>query len=206
MKAKDYIGMTFNALTVESVSADRHGTNRYFLRCKCECGNYIDVLPYQLKNNSVKSCGCWRKKNHHKTHGYYGTSIYNVYRGILQRCYNKNNKSYGRYGGRGITVCKEWRDSADAFIQWAYDNGYEQGLSIDRIDVNGNYCPSNCRWTTMKAQSRNRRDTLIYTIDGVSRPLKEWCELYDVPYERTRKRVVNGGWDLDKALTTPSLR
>lgn len=137
---------------------------------KCDCGKEI-VMPYSdLKTH--KSCGCWWKENKEtfvknvSKHGGAGTVLYRRYCQIIQRCYNPNNNAYHRYGGRGIKMCEEWRESFDTFREWAYQNGYEDGFSIDRIDNDGDYSPENCRFVTAKEQALNREKTVLCEYEG----------------------------------------
>lgn len=128
--------------------------------CKCECGNTSAVKTGHLNMGASKSCGCLgveRRRQAVVTHGYSQTNLYKVWNSMKQRCGNKNNSGYKDYGGRGISVCKEWADDAKVFCDWAIKNGYKQGLSIDRINNDGNYEPANCRWTTRKVQVNNQR-------------------------------------------------
>jgi hypothetical protein len=106
------------------------------------------------------------------------------------------------YGGRGIKVCDEWKNSYENFREWALSNGYADNLTLDRINPNGNYEPSNCRWATAKTQGNNRRSCLYFTIDGVTKSLMELCEEYGAPYELVRGRLRRG-WEIAKALTAP---
>lgn len=108
-----------------------------------------------------------------------------VWNGMKNRCYNLKHDSYKRYGGRGIKVCQEWFDSSSHFIKWALNHGYKEGLQLDRIDVNGDYEPSNCRWVTAKTNSRNRRNTVYLTCSGETKSIAEWCEIYNI--EKPRK-------------------
>ena len=120
------------------------------------------------------------------------------------RCNNPKNRNYNSYGGRGIKVCDEWQKDFMAFYNWSMANGYKKGLSCDRINNNGNYEPTNCRWTTQQVQVNNTRRCRMYTMDGKTQSLSNWAREYNAPIERTRQRVVNRGWDLKVALTTPS--
>ena len=128
--------------------------------CVCECGTLVFVKSAALNNGNTRSCGCLQKdisRNIGTKHGMSDSKLQRVWSGMKQRCYNPNNKSYHYYGGKGIKVCDEWKEDFQAFYDWAMSNGYKEGLTIDRIDVNGNYEPSNCRWVTQKQNNENRR-------------------------------------------------
>lgn len=131
-----------------------------------------------------------------------GTRLYRIYYNILARCYNPNVRSYSNYGARGISVCSEWLESFVAFKEWSVANGYTDKLTIDRIDVNSNYSPENCRWVTPHQQCLNRRDNHYVTICGVTKPLDEWSKFYDINPKTVRSRL-HRGWDVVVALTTP---
>lgn len=123
--------------------------------------------------------------------------LHNVWNGMKNRCYNKN------YGGRGITICSEWKDNFQAFYQWSIDNGYKEGLSIDRVDNDKGYSPDNCRWTDRKEQAQNRRTSKMYTINCETHCLKKWCEILNLKYRTIHKRIYTHGWDIETALLTP---
>lgn len=131
------------------------------------------------------------------------TRLYKILHKIKFRCYNPKYPQYHYYGGRGIKMCQEWLDSFDAFKEWALSNGYDESLSIDRIDVNGDYEPGNCRWATAKQQSRNKRNNIMIFHDGETKCLAEWCEKYNLNYPTILKRIRQHGWDKEKAITTP---
>ncbi len=126
-----------------------------------------------------------------KTHGMRRTRLYNIWTQFKQRCTNKNNDRYEQYGGRGITVCDEWMEF-EVFSKWANENGYKNSLSIDRLDVNGNYEPSNCKWSTGLEQSRNKRNTRYVTINEVTKSLSEWSEESGIPYKTLQRRLYTG--------------
>lgn len=151
------IGKRFGKLVVKDMVYVERAKRRYAL-VKCDCGNEKTVAPSSLRNGKTKSCGCnWSKSvsEANSTHGLSHTRLHKIWRGIKLRCLTKTNNRYEYYGGRGITIADEWKDDFMNFYNWAMDNGYQEDLTIDRIDNNGDYEPDNCRWVTQKVQVRN---------------------------------------------------
>jgi len=125
-------------------------------------------------------------------HGMEHTPLCNSYRNMLARCYNKNRKDYKFYGARGIKVCAEWRNSSVKFFNWAFAHGWTLGLTLDRIDVNGDYAPDNCRWVDLKTQCNNRRSNTFCTYKGESKTLTQWCQELGLNYDTVRRRIRRG--------------
>ena len=207
MKLVDLTNKRFERLTViKRVNNSKHGDARWL--CKCDCGNQVIVSSPNLKSNHVKSCGCLAKEiksQIHKKHGLTSTKIYIIYHSMLNRCYNKNDKSYFRYGGRGISVCPEWRKDFINFYNWAMQNGYREDLTIERINVNDNYKPDNCRWATITEQANNRRTSKYIEYKGEVHTIAEWAKIYNIPYLMFYRRLKRG-WDFDKCIKTPPLK
>lgn len=128
--------------------------------------------------------------------------LYHIWEDMKSRCQNPNNRRYNSYGGRGIVLCDDWKNDYVSFHTWSMENGYRSDLTIDRIDVNGNYCPENCRWATIKEQSNNRRTNRVLTLDGISKTMKQWGDEMGFGKHVIKNRLSRG-WDLRKALTTP---
>jgi len=164
LRERNITGQRFGRLVaIKKVGKNAHRYNLWL--CECDCGNTAEVATSALIGGHTQSCGCLMRETASKTmttHGRTNERLHVLWREIKQRCSNPNNISYKYYGGRGVTVCEEWADNYMAFREWAYSNGYDEyakrgDCTIDRIDVNGNYEPSNCRWVDMKTQIRNQR-------------------------------------------------
>lgn len=198
----DITGEKYNSLlVVERVENAKNGVTRW--KCLCDCGNYTIVRGGNLKKGLVKSCGCLNYSSKNKTHGMSKSSLYNIWNGMKFRCYNNNSESYKYYGARGIGVCDEWKDNPENFMNWSIENGYEEGLTIDRIDVNKDYSPDNCRWISKGEQAKNRRMNYSIEYNGETKTLQEWCNELNLNYKRVHNRMVKLGWSFEKAIKTP---
>ena len=184
-KRIDLTGKRFAMLVAIRQVDNEKDKNHSFLECQCDCGNRIIVRKDTLVKGYPKNCGCSLVENGQQKHGYSYTSIYGILQGMKDRCYNKNNHAYHLYGGRGIKVCDEWLRSTEAFVKWSYENGYVDGKpkseqSIDRIDVNGDYCPENCRWVDKDVQNYNKRCTRKVVINGQEKTLLDLHNEYGI--------------------------
>ena len=188
-------GMKFGKLKVIEFSYMGPKGHSYWL-CQCECGNYKIVRGSHLKSGNVKTCGCVAPR---KTHGMSGTRLYNIWENMFQRCYNKTDHAYERYGGRGISVCSEWKDF-ESFFKWSIDHGYSKSLSIDRKDNDGNYSPSNCRWATPKQQANNTRKNRLITFEGRTQTMIQWAREKGINQSTLSMRINKYGWSAERAL------
>ena len=199
---KDLTGQRFGRL----VAVERVGSRNTFAlwKCKCDCGNEAEVVSTYLINGDTKSCGCLKAQNikiANTKHGMRKTRIYHIWKNMRQRCINKNNQAYLDYGGRGISVCEEWKEFVP-FYNWAMGSGYKDCLTIDRIDNGKGYSPENCRWATMKEQSNNRRDNVFYEYAGQTKTISQWSDVCGISIGCLRDRIRHG-WVIDRILGTP---
>jgi hypothetical protein len=209
MKTIDISNQKFGRLTAIEKSTNICGKTAW--KCVCDCGNIAYVTTSNLTCNRIRSCGCIKQEMLMKrniTHNQRHTQLYEVWKSIKQRCYNPKGQAYHNYGERGIKMCEEWLNNFQAFYDWSYANGYspenqkdeKNKLTIDRIDVNGNYEPSNCRWVTRKVQSSNMRTNKLITINGETHCIAEWCRIYNV-YPSNYYKKINKGMSPEEALT-----
>ncbi len=200
---QDLVYEKFNRLTVIGY-AEKVGRNSYWF-CKCECGNIIKTQSGGLKNGHTNSCGCFhiqRTKESGTKHGYSSrdcrTPIYSSWCNMLSRCRNENTPKYHNYGGRGIKVCERW----EKFENFIEDMGNRpRGTTIERINNNGNYEPSNCRWATRKEQDNNRRDNHLLEFGGKTQTLSQWAEEIGMKPTTLSARINDYSWPIEKALT-----
>lgn len=201
----DLTNQKFERLHVVERAPNRimpNGDSRRAWLCRCDCGNEIVATTIDLRKGDVKSCGCIKKeldKVKLATHGDHGTHLHNVWCAMRRRCNNKKNRDFHHYGGRGINVCHEWESDYLCFKRWALSNGYSENLTIDRIDVDGDYTPANCRWVSMKEQANNRSNSRYVTYNGEVHTIQEWSEIVNIPYSTLYMRFRNG-WSADEAL------
>ena len=215
---ESYIGRKKNFLTVRGISRLKNG-HRSFI-CECDCGNFTEIEPTFWDQGIVKSCGCKHDEllsESSKIHGHSGDRLYRVYNSMKQRCYNPKNPNYDNYGGRGITICDEWLKDFMNFYNWAIRNGYDYDAefgecTIDRIDVNGNYEPSNCRWTSIEVQATNKRPSETWKRRGKKYEYKgnlyymgEICDMFGISCAKIYYRMNKLGMTLEEAIDTSSL-
>lgn len=189
-------GYRNNFLTVKEILDDT------FVLCECDCGKVKKVRIEHLKSGHTKSCGCYQKKQTSKatrTHGREPKRLYSIWSNMKTRCYNKNTECYRNYGGRGIKVCDEWK-KFEVFRDWALSNGYSDDLTIDRIDNDGNYDPSNCRWATDDEQRNNTRRNHFLEYQGEKLTIKQWSVIVGISDKTIRDRINRYGWTTEEAL------
>lgn len=171
--------------------------------CQCDCGGIHTTRARNLLVGKTKSCGCLRQEIQDKSDKRYKERLFMVYQAMRHRCYNPSDTRYKNYGGRGIKICPEWLEDYKIFKKWALAHGYGPKLSIERMDVNGDYCPENCRWITLSQQQRNKTNNRRIEYGGENKTLIEWCELFNLSYKAVHARL-NNGWGVEKALETPT--
>lgn len=202
------IGEKYNMLTVISEPFRDGQPERVFVLCKCDCGNERKRLISEVVSGRIMSCGCLKNVNEHsKKHGLEGTRIYRVYRGMINRCYDKSAINYERYGGIGIRVCQKWKNDIHSFVRFAYDHGYDDEKVMDRIDSKKGYCPENVRFTTIQENNNNRKNVRKYKAFGKIKTIRDWSNDNNckVDYSTLHSRL-DQGWDIRKALTTPQIK
>ncbi len=203
------IGDIYGAWTVVEHAPSKGGHK--YVTCRCECGTKKSVHLSNLARGKTKSCGCLARKLTSKrltTHGLAWIKkgkmrpLYGVWLAMKGRCCNPKNKSYSRYGGRGIRICKEWEESYSLFHKWAMKNGYKKGLTIERIDNGGNYEPANCTWSDRITQANNRRTNHILIYKAKEYTLAQLCRKFGLKYSNILYRLSQG-WSLEDAVRKP---
>ena len=200
LKKNDLTGKRFGKLVVVKrlpTHITEAGNRVSLWECQCDCGNTTQVVHSNLTKGVTQSCGCLQRKllsERVSKHRKRQTRLYNIYANMKQRCYNQNNKSYRNYGGRGIKICDEWigQDGFSNFYKWAINHEYNDNLTIDRIDVNDDYKPANCRWATIEQQSNNQRKTVWIEISGNKKSLKQWTNFMGWKYGTYEARHLKG--------------
>ena len=199
-KLKIAPGDRFGLLSVVS-EVGRDASGKCLFKCQCDCGNEKVVSSSDLKAGRIVSCGCRKSKAARDCRGYHGHTkepIYAMWSGMIQRCTNAKQPGFSEYGGRGIKVCEEWRDFR-SFYDWAMSSGYEDGLSIERKDVNGDYCPENCTFIPWARQCMNKQNTILYKGEV----LKHACNRLGLCYSSVYSRIKKLGWSVEDAVEKP---
>ena len=201
MKRIDLTGEKFCLLTVDSYAKTENGYA--YWNCTCDCGNKTIVRGSNLKSGEVKSCGCLTHRfSANRTHGESKSKLYRHWISMIYRCSKPNNHAYKWYGGRGISVCDEWK-TYEGFKQWVQKTRPDESYTCERIDVNGDYCPQNCTWIPLNKQQNNRTTCIVIEYNGKRKNLTEWCKEYGIDYYLVHNRIYKLGWDFEKALFTP---
>ena len=193
----DLTGQRFGKLVVTEY-AGRNERRESLWMCQCDCGNESIVRGDVLRRGTTESCGCGKGLKH----GHHRKPWYSSYKAMMERCYLPSSGNYGRYGGKGVTVCEEWHD-INKFAEWAEHSGYAPGLTIDRLDPSKGYSPDNCRWATKKQQSNNRKNTIFYTYKGETNALTDWASIFGINRYTLYDRIEKRGWSVERALETP---
>lgn len=213
-KTIDLVGQRYGRLTVIAKSGKetgKHRSSRWL--CQCDCGEQKTVTTDNLKNGSTNSCGCLKREvdtkrileygannpGSRRTHGASKTKVYWAYQHMIERCYKPKYPQYKNYGARGIRVCKEWKEDPKAFIEWSMKNGFREDLTLDRIDVNGNYCPENCRWVSWDVQANNKRASVYANIMGEKLTLAQVSRKYGISVGTISWRHRHG-WNDDDLI------
>lgn len=190
----DLTGKTFDRLTVIARDDDyiqKNGRHRVRWLCQCSCGATLSVASDSLKHGVTRSCGCYhtdQARLYSTTHGLSDTRLYGIYHKMKDRCYKQTCPAYPNYGGRGVRICDEWLNSFEMFYKWSIENGYESHLTIDRINVDGDYEPTNCRWTDAKTQSLNRRSNVYVEFEGKRMTVSECAEILNISHSSVKRR------------------
>ena len=210
---KDISGQVFHRLT--AIKRSRREDNKIYWLFKCECGVEKEIVKAKVVTGETKSCGCYqrdRATSDSTTHGLYGHPLWSKYKDIMNRCYNKNTVAYNSYGGRGVTVCNEWKEDFVSFYNWAIKNGWKPGLQIDK-DIKAMelgvepllYSPERCQFVTPKINSNNRRSNRFIEYNGFVKTLMEWSEYANI-HQATFAGRLKRGWGMKEALSLSTVK
>ena len=200
-KRIDMTGRRFGRWLVKSYA----GKQKW--NCQCDCGTEKAVDGRSLRRGISNGCiKCHPARSSRKTHGEAKTRLHNIWLKMRGRCANPTDPAYPRYGGRGIKVCEEWEASYERFAEWARSNGYQGDLTIDRIDNDGNYKPSNCRWASYAEQNRNYGRNRPVNYRGRSVLVCDLAEEVGLPQDILKNRIFRYGWSVEEAVSTPVLK
>lgn len=174
-------------------------------KCRCDCGNIVIVRGGNLKNGSVKSCGCLKgiSNKSRSIHGMSNTRLYQSWVNMKRRCYCDTHFAFKNYGARGIKVCDKWKNSFESFAEWSLSNGYSDDLTIERIDNDGDYEPTNCKWISLGEQADNRRSCWKITYRNETHNLSEWCKIFKKDYALVYNRIYKNKWNFERAMFEP---
>lgn len=199
----EWIGKQYGKLTVVGLDnvQFKHGKKNMWV-CKCECGKTKTMEPGNVLSGHSTTCGCGKTFHWATKHGESSSRLYSIWGKMCERCSTTTKEMHKDYAGRGIRLCDEWK-KYENFAAWAMKNGYSNGLSIERVNNNGNYCPENCIWIDRGLQARNRRTTHWVKYQGREMSLAEACEIAGMPYKQVFSRIKYAKWPIDDALTIP---
>lgn len=203
LKERNIIGQKFGRLTVVSFH-HANGYAKYYL-CQCDCGKTKIIYKGSIMSGRTYSCGCFRDERIRETVRLPENfaRLHRILDGMKLRCYNPHSNRFHRYGGRGIKICDEWLNDPDSFCKWALSNGYQKGLTIDRIDNNKDYSPDNCQWIPLKEQMSNQSTNVFVEYNGERHTISQWAEKLGIERTTLHNRLKYYGWSVEKALTTP---
>lgn len=210
-RIKDLTGKQFGKLKVLGYAGlDKHFKSTWWCQCSCENKTIKIIVGTELSKRNTQSCGCLiieKNKARQIDNGLRSPDnrVYRIYRGMKDRCYNENGKDYSHYGGRGITICEEWLNDFSEFYKWAAHAGYKDNLTIDRIEVDKNYSPDNCRWTTTAVQNKNKTTSIKVIYNNQEWILKDLVDMLGLTdsYDTIKQRIVIHNWDVEKAIHKP---
>lgn len=201
---RDLTNKKYGMWTALKLEVDHTAQNKRKWLCVCDCGTKRIVSENNLLNHKSTSCGCRRVESNKQRsiHNASHSSLWQIHKSMKHRCYYMLDKNFKNYGGRGITICDEWLGNAGfvRFMNWALENGFQEGLTIDRIDNDGGYEPSNCRWVTMKEQNLNKRSNAFIEFMGIRKPRSVWADAIGIHSTSLKYRVEK--WGIEKALLT----